>query len=283
MRGMVRVHRGLAAACVACCLLVLGVAGGLVAADRDARVITPSGSPIWLDPWRALLFDSPAVVVMLENRHSAPVTSALRLWMFDAALRLKGSVDYCTIEVLDRNTRGHVFVPLDIADVSRARSCCCHRRRRGVRAQCVEAPGERSRPAGGGAGSGERLARAPGVRARGRIEGCVGLPVRPAGRRGDVRPALRRHRAGQAWSLAAAEHRLRGLVHMRVACGQVWPESMRARPCRRGHVRDEIDGARGGPRRLGHDGRAPHHHGGLPRPRPVTRYIANVPSQWPPS
>ena len=118
MRGMVRVHRGLAAACVACCLLVLGVAGGLVAADRDARVITPSGSPIWLDPWRALLFDSPAVVVMLENRHSAPVTSALRLWMFDAALRLKGSVDYCTIEVLERNTRGHVFVPLDIADVS---------------------------------------------------------------------------------------------------------------------------------------------------------------------
>ncbi len=108
---------GLASICLACCLVAAQVAGP-IAADRDARAITPSGSPAWLDPWRALLFDNPAVVVMLENRHTAPITSTLRIWLFDSGLRLRGSVDYCTQQVLDRHTRGTVFVPLDIPGVT---------------------------------------------------------------------------------------------------------------------------------------------------------------------
>jgi hypothetical protein len=102
---------------IACCL-VLAPAAGLVAADRDARVITPHGSPIWLDPLRALLFDSPGVLVMLENQHSQPVASALRVWIFDPDLRLKASIDYCAIEQLDRRTRGSVFVPLEVSGIT---------------------------------------------------------------------------------------------------------------------------------------------------------------------
>jgi hypothetical protein len=89
-----------------------------LAADRDASVITPSGSPVWLDPVRALLFDSPAVAVMLENHHTAPVTTALRIWIFDPDLRLRGSTDYCAAETMDRNTRGQVLVPLEIRGVT---------------------------------------------------------------------------------------------------------------------------------------------------------------------
>ena len=107
----------IASVCLACCLVAAQVAGP-IAADRDARAITPSGSPVWLDPWRALLFDNPAVVVMLENRHTAPITATLRIWLFDSGLRLRGSVDYCTQQVLDRHTRGTVFVPLDIPGVT---------------------------------------------------------------------------------------------------------------------------------------------------------------------
>jgi hypothetical protein len=91
---------------------------GPVAADRDARVITPRGSPVWLDPLRALLFDSPGVLVMLENHHSQPVASALRVWIFDADLRLKATVDYCAIDLLDRRRRGSVFVPLGIPGIT---------------------------------------------------------------------------------------------------------------------------------------------------------------------
>jgi hypothetical protein len=102
----------------ACGLFLLAWAAGPTAADRDARVITPSGSPVLLDPLRALLFDSPGVAVMLENRHSAPTASALRIWIFDADLRLRGSADYCTVEAMDRNTRGQVFVPLEFAGIT---------------------------------------------------------------------------------------------------------------------------------------------------------------------
>jgi hypothetical protein len=102
---------------IACCL-VLASAAGLVAADRDARVITPRGSPVWLDPLRALLFDSPGVLVILENQHSQPVAFALRVWIFDPDLRLKASIDYCAIEQLDRRTRGSVFVPLEVSGIT---------------------------------------------------------------------------------------------------------------------------------------------------------------------
>ena len=96
----------------------MAFAAGLVAADRDARVITPRGSPVWLDPLRALLFDSPGVLVILENQHSQPVASALRVWIFDPDLRLKASIDYCAIEQLDRRTRGSVLVPLEVAGIA---------------------------------------------------------------------------------------------------------------------------------------------------------------------
>ena len=103
---------------VACGVFLLVSLARPLAADRDARVITPGGSPVWLDPARALLFDSPAVAVMLENHHTTPVTTALRIWIFDADLRLRGSADYCAAEVMDRNTRGQVLVPLEIPGVT---------------------------------------------------------------------------------------------------------------------------------------------------------------------
>ena len=87
--------------------------GGLISADRDAIVITPVGSPVWLDPLRALLFDSPGVLVMVRNEHNEPVTYALRIWIFDDRWQLRGTVDHCVQDVLDRSTRGRVFVSLD--------------------------------------------------------------------------------------------------------------------------------------------------------------------------
>jgi hypothetical protein len=103
--------------CIACCLVLVFTAEP-TAADRDADVITPGGSPIWLDPLRALFFDSPGVLVMVQNRHSQPVASALRVWIFDPDLRLKASIDYCASEQLDRRTRGSVFVPLEVSGIS---------------------------------------------------------------------------------------------------------------------------------------------------------------------
>jgi hypothetical protein len=92
--------------------------GDLISADRPAIVIAAVGSPVWLDPQRALLFDSPGISLMVRNEHSEPVNYALRIWIFDDRARLRGTVDYCTGEVLDRSTRGRVFVPLDIRGVS---------------------------------------------------------------------------------------------------------------------------------------------------------------------
>jgi hypothetical protein len=112
------VRPGLVAICAACGAFLLASVAGPVAADRDARVITPSGSPVWLDPLEALLFDSPGVAVMIANQHSAPVAVALRIWIFNADLRLRGSADYCTTEMTDRNTRGRVFLPLEIPGIT---------------------------------------------------------------------------------------------------------------------------------------------------------------------
>ena len=92
--------------------------GDLMSADRAAIVIAPAGSPLWLDPQRAFLFDSPGVSLMIRNEHSEAVSYALRIWIFDDAARLRGTVDYCTREVMDRSTRGRVFVPLDIRGVT---------------------------------------------------------------------------------------------------------------------------------------------------------------------
>ena len=110
--------RGRAICLIACGFVLLGAVGGLVGADRDARVITPEGSPVWLDPWHAYLFDSPAVVVIVENHHTAAVSGALRVWIFDPGLRLKGSVDYCTTWLLERGTKGRTLVPVEIPGIS---------------------------------------------------------------------------------------------------------------------------------------------------------------------
>jgi len=106
----------LLAAPVACALIAFGA--GLVAADRPARVITPQGSPIWLDPQRSLLFDSPAVAVVRRNEFTAPVDHALRIWLFDERFSLKGTQDYCSYETLGRDTRALMLVPVEIPGVT---------------------------------------------------------------------------------------------------------------------------------------------------------------------
>ena len=94
-------------------LLAAGVA--LFAADRPARVITPEGSPIWLDPQRTLVFDAPSLMVMLRNEHSQPVNYALRLWVFDESTQLKGTQDFCTYDAMGGHSRGRTVVPIAIA------------------------------------------------------------------------------------------------------------------------------------------------------------------------
>ena len=97
-------------------LLACSVA--LFAADRPARVITPEGSPIWLDPQRTLVFDAPSLTVMLRNEHSQPVNYALRLWVFDESTNLKGTQDFCTYDALGGHSRVLVAVPIAIAGVT---------------------------------------------------------------------------------------------------------------------------------------------------------------------
>jgi hypothetical protein len=97
-------------------LFACGVA--LFAADRPARVITPEGSPIWLDPQRTLVFDAPSVVVMLRNENSQPANYALRIWVFDESSRLKGTQDFCTHDAMGGHSRGWIAVPIDIAGVT---------------------------------------------------------------------------------------------------------------------------------------------------------------------
>jgi hypothetical protein len=99
------------------CAAVLA-AGVADAADRPAYVIVPTGSPVWLDQGSAILFDSPALSVSVENRHTRPVTFTLRIWIFDQNDRLRGVMDYCVAEPLDRAMRGRFFVPLDIRGIT---------------------------------------------------------------------------------------------------------------------------------------------------------------------
>jgi hypothetical protein len=104
--------------CAPLCVLLLCVGARIVAADRPARVITPEGSPLWLDPQRSFFFDSPAVAVMLRNEHTEPVKYALRIWIFDERARLKGTLDRCTYDELGRNSRGRVLIPIEIPGVT---------------------------------------------------------------------------------------------------------------------------------------------------------------------
>jgi hypothetical protein len=104
-------------------LLALGLLVALAgttsdAADRDAKVITPSNSPVELDPFRALLFDTPLVTVSVRNRLSAPVSYALRIWIFQANGDLKGVLDYCDGGELGGSMRGRVNIPIDIKGVT---------------------------------------------------------------------------------------------------------------------------------------------------------------------
>jgi hypothetical protein len=106
----------------ACCLIaaltLLACSVALFAADRPARVITPEGSPIWLDPQQTLVFDTPSLLVMLRNEHSQPVNYALRLWVFDESAQLKGTQDFCTYDAMGGHSRGRILVPIAIAGVT---------------------------------------------------------------------------------------------------------------------------------------------------------------------
>jgi hypothetical protein len=99
-------------------LTLLACSIGLFAADRPARVITPEGSPIWLDPQRTLVFDTPSLMVMLRNEQSEPVNYALRLWVFDESTQLKGTQDFCSYDALGGHSRASIFVPIAIAGVT---------------------------------------------------------------------------------------------------------------------------------------------------------------------
>jgi hypothetical protein len=90
----------------------------LRAADRPAGTITPVGSPVWIDPFRATLFDTPAVSVSVSNRHATPVTFTLRVWIFDQGGNLRGTSSYCVDTPLDRTMRGIYYVPLEIRGVT---------------------------------------------------------------------------------------------------------------------------------------------------------------------
>jgi hypothetical protein len=96
------------------CLSLLACGAALFAADRPARVITPDGSPLWLDPQRTLVFDSPSVTVMQRNENSEPVNYALRIWVFDERTRLKATQDFCTYDKMGGHTRGRIIVPLEV-------------------------------------------------------------------------------------------------------------------------------------------------------------------------
>jgi hypothetical protein len=96
----------------------IALAGRAAAADRPAYVIVPDRSPIWLDQSRATLFDTPAVSVSVENRGRAPATFTLRIWIFDGQDRLRGTMDYCVAEPLDRAMRGIYYIPLAIAGIT---------------------------------------------------------------------------------------------------------------------------------------------------------------------
>ena len=41
---------------------------------------------------------------MMRNEHSEPVNYALRIWIVDERRRLKGTLDYCTFDVLGSHT-----------------------------------------------------------------------------------------------------------------------------------------------------------------------------------
>lgn len=73
---------------------------------------------MWLDPFRAVFFDTPTIWASVENHHSAPVSYALRIWIFDASSRLKGTADFCSGDTLDRSMRTRVIIPLDVRGVT---------------------------------------------------------------------------------------------------------------------------------------------------------------------
>src|SRR5262252_7499064 len=100
-------------------VMMMALSGAVLpAADRDAKVITPSNSPVELDPFRAFLFDTPLLTVTVRNRGSRPVLYALRVWIFEANGDLKGTLDYCAGDELGGSMRGRVNVPIDIKGVT---------------------------------------------------------------------------------------------------------------------------------------------------------------------
>jgi hypothetical protein len=90
----------------------------LPAADRDAKVITPTNSPVELDPFRAYLFDTPLVTVWARNKLSSSVAYGLRIWIFTSSGDLKGTLDYCAGDELGGSMRSRLNIPIDIKGVT---------------------------------------------------------------------------------------------------------------------------------------------------------------------
>ena len=65
-----------------------------------------------------MLFDTPLVWVGIRNEHTAWVSYQLRLWIFRSDGSLRGTLDYCTGDVLDRATRSRVNMPVEIRGVT---------------------------------------------------------------------------------------------------------------------------------------------------------------------
>ena len=98
-------------------LLLAGVlAFGM--ADKPATVITPDGSPVWLDSQRSFFFDAPSLWVAWRNELRESVNYALRIWIFDERSQLKGTLDYCGDDILGSHTRGRTLIPVDIPGVT---------------------------------------------------------------------------------------------------------------------------------------------------------------------
>jgi len=100
----------------ACVFLLVGFAFGM--ADKPAIVITPSGSPVWLDSQRSLFIEPPSVSVGWRNESGQTLNYSLRIWIFDERSRLKATLDHCTYDQLGTNTRGRTLVPLPIPGVT---------------------------------------------------------------------------------------------------------------------------------------------------------------------
>jgi hypothetical protein len=186
------------------------------AADRTAGVITPEGSPVWIDPWRATLFDTPALWVSITNRHSAPVAFTLRVWVFDQSNQLRGTTSWCVSTAVDRSMRGVFHIPLEIRGVTaRDRGVVTVESAVGGRVRWAlrETPEEQLAAALDNVrGSSGRLS----MERLDRDERAVHMPMRVPAGAGDVRADLRARRR-RVRVQSDGSQRLRGRLYLQVA------------------------------------------------------------------